>query len=129
MNSFSGEAQSGINNFDFSTEDEYEKKLLDTEIKINSFDSLLVMSFKLPVTVVKLKTGEFVVKESKSFLYPSIFKLREKDFINFQWIGWPGIIPETQEEKETITQLLKEHSCYPIWLMRNEIEEFLLFHE
>lgn len=102
------EAQSGINNFDFSTEDEYEKKLLDTEIKINKHDSLVVMSFKLPVTVIKLKTGEFAIKESKSFLYPSIFKLREKDFINFQWIGWPGIIAENQEERERISLLLKE---------------------
>ena len=82
MNSVSQDAQSGINNFDFSTEDEYEKKLLDNEIKISKHDSLVVMSFKLPVTVIKLKTGEFAIKESKSFLYPSIFKLREKDFIS-----------------------------------------------
>lgn len=50
--SMSVDQQSGINNFDFSTEDEYEKKLLDTEIKINKSDSLILMSFRLPVTIV-----------------------------------------------------------------------------
>ena len=66
------------------------------------------MSYKLPVTIVKTKSGEFQIKESKSMLYPTIYKLRERDFIDFQWIGWPGIIPDTQEEKEQITLLLKD---------------------
>lgn len=40
-------------------------------------------------------------------LYPTIFNLREKGMLNFQWIGWPGIIPKNEEEKERIQQLLK----------------------
>ena len=49
-------------------------------------------------------------------LYPTIFNLREKGMLNFQWIGWPGIIPKNEEEKEQIQQLLKTQKCYAIWL-------------
>jgi hypothetical protein len=39
-------------------------------------------------------------------LYPTIFRLKEKGFLSFQWIGWPGIIPKNEDEKSKITYLL-----------------------
>ena len=41
-------------------------------------------------------------------LYPTIFNLREKGMLNFQWIGWPGIIPKNEEEKELIINDFKK---------------------
>ena len=41
------------NDFDFSSEDEMEKKLMDPEISITKNDSLILMSFRLPVCVTK----------------------------------------------------------------------------
>jgi trehalose-6-phosphate synthase len=65
------------------------------------------MSFKLPISVVRHPDGQLTLRESKSMLYPTIFNLREKGMLNFYWIGWPGIIPKNEEEKELIQQLLK----------------------
>jgi hypothetical protein len=60
-----------------------EKKLMDPEIKINKNDSLILMSFRLPVCVMKQKDGSISLKESRSMLYPTIFRLKEKGFLNF----------------------------------------------
>lgn len=39
--------------FDCSTEEDIEKRLMDTQISVTSADSLIIMSFKLPIRVVK----------------------------------------------------------------------------
>jgi len=65
-----------------------------------------MMSFRLPVVVIRKKDGSFKLDDSKSLLYPTIFKLKSKGFINFQWIGWPGIIPKNEDEKARIRLLL-----------------------
>ena len=71
------------NDFDFSSEDEMEKKLMDPEISISKNDSLILMSFRLPVCVTKLDDGSLSLKESRSMLYPTIFRLKEKGLLNF----------------------------------------------
>jgi hypothetical protein len=35
--------------FEYSSEDELDKRLLDSEIKLTANDSLVVMSFRLPI--------------------------------------------------------------------------------
>jgi len=71
------------NDFDFSSEDEMEKKLMDPEISITKNDSLILMSFRLPVCVTKQSDGSLSLKESRSMLYPTIFRLKEKGLLNF----------------------------------------------
>lgn len=39
--------------FDCSTEEDIEKRLMDTQISVTGADSLVIMSFKLPIRVVK----------------------------------------------------------------------------
>jgi hypothetical protein len=56
---------------------------MDTQIKIGKNDSLVVMSFKLPISVVRHPDGRLTLRESKSMLYPTIFNLREKGMLNF----------------------------------------------
>jgi trehalose 6-phosphate synthase/phosphatase len=60
---------------------------------------------------------------------PTIFKIREQVALNFLWIGWPGIIPETVAEKEQIERLLAAQKCRPIWLEKHELEDMILFQE
>ena len=74
--------------FDFS-EDELEKKLMDPNIHLDSKDHIILMSFELPVKIVKQNDGTFTMKSSNSMLYPLIFKLKDKGIKNFTWIGWP----------------------------------------
>ena len=80
-----------------SEEDELDKKLNDPDINLNPKDSLIVVSFRLPLQVTKQKVGEetkIVLSDSRSQLYPSIFRLKDKGFLNFRWVGWPGIYPK-----------------------------------
>lgn len=92
---------------------------------VNKSDSLIVMSFRLPVVVIRKKDGSFKLEDSKSLLYPTIFKL--KNHLNFQWIGWPGIIPKNEDEKLRIRLLLAGQKCIPIFLELDNIILYQLF--
>jgi hypothetical protein len=55
-----------------------EKRLLE-DIKITDDDSVIVASFKLPVSVERdLVSGKWKLRTCRSLLYPTLFKLREK---------------------------------------------------
>ena len=70
-----------------------EKKLLE-DIKISADDIVIVASFKLPISVYKDSNGEWKIRPSRSFLYPTMFKLIEKKkMVQIIWIGWPGVVP------------------------------------
>lgn len=112
-----------------SSDDELDKKLTDPDIKISKNDSLIIVSFRLPISILRKKDGQLVVKESRSMLYPTIFKLKEKGNFNFKWVGWPGIYPKDDQEREKISYLLGTYRCYPIWFGQSEIEKYLLFNE
>ena len=72
---------------------EEEKKLLE-DIVISADDVVIVASFKLPISVYKDANGEWKTRPSRSLLYPTMFKLREKNkMVKIIWIGWPGVIP------------------------------------
>jgi hypothetical protein len=62
-------------------------------------------------------------------LYPTIFKLKDKNFIKFKWIGWPGIIPHNENEKKFIIKILEPYDCHPLWLEQEELDDYLLFIE
>jgi hypothetical protein len=72
---------------------EEEKKLLE-DIKISADDIVIVASFKLPISVDRdTVNGGWKVRPSRSLLYPTIFKLREKKkMVKIIWIGWPGVV-------------------------------------
>lgn len=80
-------------------DNDYDNNLYDPSIKIEKYDRLLMMSFKLPIQVERLKDNTLKITHCKSMLYPTIFKLKDKSFIKFKWIGWPGIIPRNDKEK------------------------------
>lgn len=99
-------------------------KLLQ-EVKISEDDIVIVASFKLPISVERDPNipGEWKVRPSRSLLYPTMFKLRDqKKMVKIQWIGWPGVIPETPEEAVQITELLKPFGCIPVFFDAETIE-------
>ena len=52
-----------------------------------------------------------------------MFKLREKKkMVKILWIGWPGIIPSSDEETKQITDLLREYGCIPAFFDAETIE-------
>jgi len=86
---------------------------------------VIVASFKLPISLDRDPTSPkgWRVRNSRSLLYPTMFKLREKkNMVKIQWIGWPGVIPESPEEINQITELLKEYGCVPAFFDAETIE-------
>jgi trehalose 6-phosphate synthase/phosphatase len=94
---------------------------------LSSNDSLILLSFRLPVAVKKEKeTGLLIVTDSNSPIYPTIFKMRSK-YKNFKWIGWPGIVPKNEEEKIAITCTLSKQNCIPIFMDKNMMILYQIF--
>tara|TARA_B110000285_G_C14756943_1_gene437832 strand:- start:219 stop:593 length:375 start_codon:yes stop_codon:yes gene_type:complete len=78
------ERQDNMADFDIiSSADEMDKKLMDPDIRLTKSDSLIVMSFRLPLSVLRQKDGSLTLKESRSMLYPTIFRLKEKGLLSF----------------------------------------------
>jgi len=110
---------------------EEEKKLLE-DIKISADDFVIVASFKLPIAIDRDSSNpsKFIVRPSRSLLYPTMFNLREKKhMVKILWIGWPGIIPESDKEAQEIADFLKEYGCVPVFFDSDTVEKFLYFHE
>lgn len=76
---------------DFIGED---KRLLE-DVKLTAKDIVINASFKLPITVMKdPQTGAWKVRPTRSMLYPTLFKLRDKKkMVKIVCIGWPGVVP------------------------------------
>mgnify|MGYP000722044291 CR=1 FL=1 len=60
------------------SEDAIEKKLNDHTVRLTAKDNLILMSFRLPVVVIRKEDGSFKLEDSTSILYPTIFKLKNK---------------------------------------------------
>jgi hypothetical protein len=56
---------------------EEEKRLLE-EIQLSNDDVVIIASFKLPISVSRDGKGGWKIKPSRSLLYPTLYKLRDK---------------------------------------------------
>ncbi|MDX9703743.1 MAG: bifunctional alpha,alpha-trehalose-phosphate synthase (UDP-forming)/trehalose-phosphatase [Candidatus Auribacterota bacterium] len=84
---------------------------------------LIMVSNRLP-TITAKKNGTLTFKRSAGGLatgLASFYKQYES-----VWIGWPGMISEdiTGEEKEQIEQTLLKDRCYPVFLSKEEFENY-----
>lgn len=102
------------------------------DIKIAADDVVIVASFKLPISLDRDPSAPlgWKVRNSRSLLYPTMFKLREQSrMVKILWIGWPGVIPESAEEQQQITDLLRDYGCIPAFFDAETIEQYLYYHE
>ena len=81
---------------------------------------LIILSNRLPVKIEKEDNGEFTVSPSEGGLATGLGSL-ETDAEKI-WIGWPGIFTDDEAEKKEITDLLKKHNFYPVFLSEEQIE-------
>lgn len=52
-----------------------------------------------------------------------MFKLKDKSrMVQITWIGWPGVIPQSDKEASEITELLKGYGCIPAFFDSETIE-------
>lgn len=84
------------------SEDFFEAKFIDNHVRLTQEDTVILLSYRLPVKIVRKEDGSFKIEESCSPVYPAIFKLKNQG-LNFWWLGWPGIFPKNEDEKQRIT--------------------------
>lgn len=70
------------------------------DVKLTAEDIVIVATFKLPITVYRDSvTGAWKTRSTRSMLYSTLFKLREKKkMVKIVCIGWPGVFPQNDLE-------------------------------
>lgn len=84
---------------------------------------LVIVSNRLPVSVKKT--------DGKLEFYPSIGGLATglasyASSSKNKWVGWPGIASEqlSEKEREQVTNELRKHNCYPVFLTERQVKDF-----
>ena len=90
--------------------------------KVNEMSKLIIVSNRLPINITK-KEGKFEFQPSVGGVatgLSSIWKSQE-----CIWIGWPGITEKKLEgEEKKIKAKLKSENYYPVFLSKNDIENY-----
>lgn len=77
--------------------------------------ALIVVANRLPLTVTKdAATNEYNFKTSSGGLVSALTNVRSK--VPFKWLGWLGQAIPAEDQPRVRAQLLKEHSCIPVFL-------------
>jgi len=85
--------------------------------------NLVIVSNRLPVSVKKV--------DGKLEFYPSVGGLATglSDYTKrrgTKWIGWPGVPSDdlSKAERSQITRELRKHRCYPLFLSKQQIDDY-----
>ncbi len=81
----------------------------------------IIISNRLPINITKRKNN-MNYKRSAGGLATGMASFYEK--YESLWIGWPGIISEKKQEKESIRQHLEKEDMVPVFLSRQEQENY-----
>ncbi|QBQ41732.1 bifunctional alpha,alpha-trehalose-phosphate synthase (UDP-forming)/trehalose-phosphatase [Sphingobacterium psychroaquaticum] len=79
---------------------------------------ILIISNRLPIKIER-QDEKLVISASEGGLATGLGSIYNKD--NNLWIGWPGIVPKDQAEKDFITETLSSLNLIPIFLTEEEI--------
>eukprot|EP00172_Hildenbrandia_rubra_P003516 Plantae.Rhodophyta-Hildenbrandia_rubra.ctg5735.p1 GENE.Plantae.Rhodophyta-Hildenbrandia_rubra.ctg5735~~Plantae.Rhodophyta-Hildenbrandia_rubra.ctg5735.p1 ORF type:complete len:902 (-),score=143.87 Plantae.Rhodophyta-Hildenbrandia_rubra.ctg5735:1413-4118(-) len=83
---------------------------------------LIVVSNRLPVTASRKSDGTWNFRVSSGGLVSALAGV--KNDIPFIWVGWTGDeVPESEQESLT-KRLEEEHSCVPVFLEREEGDDY-----
>jgi trehalose 6-phosphate synthase/phosphatase len=91
---------------------------------LNSKQKLIIVSNRLPVSVAK-EGGKLIFTPSSGGLATALSTLNGGTTERI-WIGWPGIASDelTSADKARITRKMREYSCYPVFLTREQVQKF-----
>lgn len=82
---------------------------------------IIIIANRLPVRVTG-ENGRFQFQRSEGGLATGLGSLQTGDDII--WLGWPGLYPGTEGEKNTIRIRLKHDNFYPVFLTPEHIRDF-----
>jgi trehalose 6-phosphate synthase/phosphatase len=81
----------------------------------------IIISNRLPVRIER-HDGELHVIPSEGGLATGLGSIyKEGENI---WIGWPGFVPDNEEEKQEVSEKLKELNLIPVFLTEEELEGY-----
>lgn len=93
------------------------EEVYNDNVGFDHTDSLLVVSYLLPITVSKDSQGIWQFELTKGVWQSQLYSLLISSKINFFWLGLPGLSVDSEEEQENLSQMLKKHySCIPIFI-------------
>lgn len=81
----------------------------------------IIISNRLPIQIER-KKDKLIIKPSTGGLATGLNSAF--DSAEILWVGWPGIVPKDEIEKEKITSLLKPMNLLPVFLSKEEIRNF-----
>jgi len=84
-------------------------------------EKIYIVSNRLPVTVMRTENG-FTVTPSNGGLATALGSVFQQQ--NSYWIGWPGIIVDSEEEEKLVKELLDPLRCIPVFLSQQEFEGY-----
>mmetsp|Transcript_26621 Transcript_26621/g.79420 ORF Transcript_26621/g.79420 Transcript_26621/m.79420 type:complete len:1165 (-) Transcript_26621:106-3600(-) len=108
-------------------------KDLEGDANITTNDTTFMVSFQLPVNVVKNKDGKWDIEDKapsdgRNFAFlPLVQEFRQKKKTRVVCVGWPGIHVENPRERHEIDKLLIKHDYITVWPGRQELEEYMKF--
>lgn len=81
----------------------------------------IIISNRLPIRIEK-REGVLHFLPSEGGLATGLGSVYEQK--NNLWLGWPGYIPENEEEKQVIREELAKHNLVPVFLCQEELEGY-----
>ncbi len=84
-------------------------------------DRLLIVSNRLPVTVIR-KKGGLNLQPSVGGLATGLASISRK--YNTLWIGWPGVDVKNSEEEKILEERMKSKGLHPVNLSRSEVNGY-----
>ena len=120
-----------------SQKQHYHDKLpvMKDNIKFTINDSIIFVNFNLPLKVTRNPDysddntrPKWLIDSNKGIWLPFLYDLTVDKNINIWWVGWPGIVLESEEEKKSLSEFLAlNYKCYPVFLTENEVTNFQFF--
>lgn len=83
--------------------------------------NIYIISNRLPITIVK-KQATIKYTPSSGGLATGLGSLYKKN--SSWWMGWPGIIPVDDNEKNQIKKHLQTENMLPVFLCKQDIDEY-----
>lgn len=81
----------------------------------------IIIANRLPIRIER-KNKELIIKESEGGLATGLQSVCKNK--NNIWIGWPGIVPKNQQEKDFINAELLKRNLIPVYLTEQEVKCF-----
>jgi trehalose 6-phosphate synthase/phosphatase len=83
---------------------------------------LIVVANRLPVTMSKDETGEWMFHVSSGGLVSALAGVKNK--IPFVWVGWTGIEIPSADQESLRKRFLDELNCYPVFLSDHDANHY-----